>query len=357
MILGVRALGAAVHVGARDVVHLDEACLAASFDRHVGDGKALVHRQAADGAARELHRLVQRAVDADHADDVEDDVLAGNARVELAVDLEEQRLGHLEPRLAGGIADRGIGGADARGECAERTIGAGVGVGADDEVARAHNALLRQKRMLDTHAADFVIVRDALLAGEFAHLLGLLGALDVLVGNVMVGHQGDLGRVEHLLDADLLEVLDRDGRRDVVGKHEVEIAFDQLPRLHFIEMRMSGQNLFRHGHGTCHVDSLFRAVEPSVKPAHCSTPARSRSSSARKMQIVTRRESAGREGEGTHGKAHERQENSSPRKTCAEARRANKPLVIYSVDTCWRLAGRREEDSPPPRCSPHCTGG
>ena len=156
-----------------------------------------IDRQTADGAARELHCLVQRAVDADHADDVEDDVLAGNARVELAVDLEEQRLRHLEPRLAGGIADCSVGGAHACGERAERTVGAGVAVGADDEVARAHDALLGQKRVLNTHATDFVIVRDALLTGEFAHLLGLLGAFDVLVGNVVVGHQGDLSRIEH----------------------------------------------------------------------------------------------------------------------------------------------------------------
>ena len=192
VVLGVGALSAAVHVGARDVVDLDKARLAASFDRHVGNGEALIHRQAADGTARKLHCLVQRAVDADHADDVEDDVLAGDARVKLAVDLEEQRLGHLEPRLAGGIADCSVGGAHARGE-------------------RAHNALLGQKRVLNAHAADFVIVRDALLAGEFAHLLGLFGAFDVLVGNVVVGHQGDLSRIEHLLDTDLLEVFNRNG--------------------------------------------------------------------------------------------------------------------------------------------------
>ena len=211
MILGVGALSAAVHVGARDVVDLDKARLAASFNRHVGNGEALIHRQTADGAARELHRLVQRAVDADHADDVEDDVLAGNARVKLAVDLEEQRLGHLEPRLARGIAHGGVGGANASGECAKGAIGAGMGIGADDQIARAHDALLGQQRVLDAHAADLVVMRDALFTGEIAHLLGLLGAFDVLVGNVVVGHQGDLSRIEHLLDTDLLEVFNRNG--------------------------------------------------------------------------------------------------------------------------------------------------
>ena len=44
---------------------------------------------ARDRVAGELHRLVERAVDADHADDVQDDVLAADTHgVELAVDVE-----------------------------------------------------------------------------------------------------------------------------------------------------------------------------------------------------------------------------------------------------------------------------
>ena len=65
------------------------------------------------------------------------------------------------------------------------------------------HALLGQERVLDAHAADLVVVRDALRAREVAHHLGLLGGLDVLVGRVVVGDERDLGRVPHLLDADL----------------------------------------------------------------------------------------------------------------------------------------------------------
>ena len=232
MVLGVGALHAAVHIGARHVVHLDEAGLAARLDGHVGNRHALVHVQVEDGAAGELHGLVERAVHADHADDVQDDVLAGDAGSQFALDLEQQRLGHLEPRLAGGVAHAGIGGAHARGERTERAVGAGVAVRSDDEVARADDALLGQQRVLNTHAAHLVVVGDALLAREIAHDLGLLGALDVLVRHVVIGHEGDLRGIEHALDADLAELLDGDGGGDVVGEHEVEIAFDQLTRLH-----------------------------------------------------------------------------------------------------------------------------
>ena len=233
----------------------------------------------ADGAAGELHGLVKRAVHADHPDDVQDDVLAGDARRQLALDLEQQRLGHLEPRTPGGVAHAGVGGAHARGERAQRAVRAGVAVRADDEVARAHDALLRQQRMFHAHAAHLVVVGDALLAREVAHDLGLLGALDVLVGDVMVGHERDLRGIEHLLDADLAEFLDGDGGRDVVGQHEVKIAFDQLARHHFVQARMGGKDLFRHGHGTRHACSFVALGRANLRRKrgsaenghHCST--------------------------------------------------------------------------------------
>ena len=241
--------GALVQVGAGHVIHGNEARLATGLDGHVRDGKALVHGHILDGAAREFHGLVQGAVHADHADDMQDDVFAGHARGQLAVNDELDGLGHLEPGLARGHTHAGVGGAHARGERAQRAIGAGVAVGADDEVARAHDALLGQKRVFDSHAAHLVVVGDALLAHEIAHDLGLLGGLDVLVGGVVVGHEGDLGRIEHLV-GDLANGLDGDGGRDVVGEHQIQIAFDQLAWLHLIQPRMGGENLLRHGHGT-----------------------------------------------------------------------------------------------------------
>ncbi len=257
MVFRVGALGAPVQVGTRHVVHLDEAGLTARLDGHVGHGHALFDAHIPNGAARELHRAVQRAVHADHADDVQDDVLARDAGSQLSLDLEQDGFGHLEPCAPGGVAHAGVGGAHARGERAQRAIGAGVAVRADDEVARAHDALLGQKRVFHAHAAHLVVVGNALLAREIAHDLGLFGALDVLVGDVMVGHEGNLFGIEHLLDADLAEFLHGDGGGDVVGEHEVEIAFDQLARLHLVKARMGGENLLRHGHGTRHACSFF----------------------------------------------------------------------------------------------------
>jgi hypothetical protein len=176
------------------IVHLEEASLAAGLDGHVGNGEAPLNREVADGRAGKLHGAVERAVHADLADHIEDDVLGAGSFGQLAVDLEADGLGHLEPGATGRHAHAGVRRANARRERTDAAVGAGVGVGANDEVARADDAALGEKGMLDAHAALLEVVGDAHLVREVARDLGLLGALDVLVGAVVVGHEEDLGR-------------------------------------------------------------------------------------------------------------------------------------------------------------------
>ena len=161
MVLGVRALGAAFQPGARGVVHLEETRLAASLDGHVGNGQAPLNGEVADGRAGKLHGAVERTVHADLTDHVEDDVLCAGASGQLAVNLEADGLGHLEPRTTGRHAHASVRGANARGERTDATIGAGVRIRANDQVARAHNAALGEKGMLNAHAALLEVVCDA----------------------------------------------------------------------------------------------------------------------------------------------------------------------------------------------------
>ena len=95
-----------------------------------------------------------------------------------------------------------------------------------------------------------------MLASEIAALLALLGALDVLVGSIMVGDQSDFRRVENLLYADLLELFDGDGCGNVVGKNEVKVALDQLAGNHFLKPCMGCKDLLCHGHRTWHTLSF-----------------------------------------------------------------------------------------------------
>ena len=69
---------------------------------------------------------IGRAVDADLADDGEDQILGGQVRRDLAVEGELHRRRDFEPGFAGAQREGGIGVADAGGELAERAGGAGV---------------------------------------------------------------------------------------------------------------------------------------------------------------------------------------------------------------------------------------
>ena len=215
---------------------------------------------------------------------MEDHVLGGGTVHELAVNLKLDGRRHLEPCSAGGEAHARIGRAHARGERAERAVRAGMRVGANHQVARHHDALLGQQRVLDTGATLLPVVRDALLVGKVAHLLGLLGALDVLVGRVVIGNEAHAVAIEHLGRAELAEDVDGNGRRDVVREHEVQIALYELARAHLVEPRMGGQDLLRHGHWSWHVvllissnvveeasDISFVLRQSSLRCARCGT--------------------------------------------------------------------------------------
>ncbi len=267
VVLGPRALAAAVEPGSRHVVDLDDARFGARLDRHVAHGEAPLHAQGPNGAAGELHRPVQGPVDADQPDDVQDDILARDAGRQLAVDDELEGFRHFEPGAARRHRHAQVGGANPRGERAERAVGAGVGVGADDQVAGTDDALFGQQRVLDAHAADLPVVLDPLGAGEVAHPLGLPGALDVLVGGVVVGHEAHPRAVEHLGRAQVLEDPDGDGCGDVVGEGDVEVALHELPGAHLGQAGVGGQNLLRHGHGAGHaVSSLAVASGGAARP-------------------------------------------------------------------------------------------
>ena len=188
------------------------------------------------------------AVHTDHADDVQDQVLAGDVGAELALEHELDGRGHLEPCHAGGHTGGHIGGANAGGECAQCAVGAGVAVGADDAVTGCHNAFFGQQSVLDAHLAHIVEVEDVVLVGELAALLGLGRALDVLVGNEVVEDDGDVLFVEHAVETRLFELVDGDGGSDVIAQHDVELGVDELACLDLGKTGMCGKNFLRQGH-------------------------------------------------------------------------------------------------------------
>ena len=242
------ALKPSVHVFERECVYGENAVLRARLYRHVAHGEPVVHREVFYAVAEELHRFIQRAVDAYHSYYVENEVFAAHVFRGLAAEDEFYRRRHLKPAFARHHARRHIGRADARRERAERAVSAGVAVGAYHEVARAHKPLFGQQRVFYAHRADVEKVFEVLFACELAAQLALLRALDVFIGREVVHDQRDFRPVGNFFGARLFEFLYCDGARYVVGKHEVELCVYKLARLNFFKLRVRRQNLLRHRH-------------------------------------------------------------------------------------------------------------
>ena len=162
------------------------------------------------------------------------------------------RLRHLQPGLTAGHGCGNVGGAHAGGEGAQRAVSAGVRVGADDQVTRQHQSLLRQQRVLNAHRAHIVVVRQLLGTGEIAHHFALFGRLDVLVGYKVVGDQHHPASVKDFSYPDALELTDGNGRSDIVGQHQVHRDTDQLAGEHLFQAGVGGQDFFSQGHSHLH---------------------------------------------------------------------------------------------------------
>src|SRR6185312_12378297 len=121
--------GVDVFLGAR--VEFKNAVLAASLNGHVRDGHAVVHREARDAGAVELHGAISGAIETDFADAMENDVLGHDARLHFAFEAEMHGLWNLDEQSAAAHDEACVGVANAGGELIERARHAGVRIGAE----------------------------------------------------------------------------------------------------------------------------------------------------------------------------------------------------------------------------------
>ena len=193
--LALRAAWRLRHPVERGLVRGHHAGARAGFDGHVAQGHALLHVQRLDGAAAELDDMAGTAIDADHADRVQHDVLGAHAGGERAIDGDGHRLRPALQQALRGQHMADFAGADAEGQRTERTVRAGVAVAADDGHARQGEALLRRDHMDDAavgrrHVEQLDAVVGA-VARQRVHLR--LGRLRV-VRQFAVGAGGQRGR-------------------------------------------------------------------------------------------------------------------------------------------------------------------
>ena len=229
-------------------IYLENTVFRARFDRHVADRQTVGDGKRLCALAGEFHGTVKRTVHTDLTDDVKDDVLTRDMRTGSTRKNEFDSGGNLEPSLARCHTARHVAGADTRGECAERAVGAGVRVRADDDVTGNDETFFGKERMLYAHLSDVVEMYDFLFRAEITAHLALDRRLDILVGREMVHDHRYLFFIVNLGVAELVEFADRNGRGDVVAENTVERNEDQLARFYLIKSRVSRENFLCHCH-------------------------------------------------------------------------------------------------------------
>ena len=274
-------------IGEGRLVRRDQAGLGAGLDRHVADGHALVHRQAADGRAAVFDDVAGAAGDADLLDDGQHQVLGGYATAERTLDVDRQRLRlALQQALRGQhVAD--LGGADAEGQRTEGAVRARVAVATDDRLARARQAQFRADDVDDAAARVLQLQEfDAELravAFKLRHLAGGGGLADRYAAEdlrrvgrrrVVHGREG----ATRLADLEIALAQHRVGLRgrDLVGQVQVDVQHgrrvgrfgdDLVGRPDFLEQRAGHHALVLVMRATARgARSLARIGNLAVRP-------------------------------------------------------------------------------------------
>ena len=154
------------HIGERLFIHRENAVFGSGFDRHVGDGEAVVHGERGDPVPSKLQGAVERSVHSDHPDQMQDHVLAADMLRKRAFQRYFDRGRHFEPVFAGGNARRHIRGADPGGKCAQSAVGAGMAVRTDDTLTGCNQTLLRQQRVLDAGLPHVIEMQNPVFTGK-----------------------------------------------------------------------------------------------------------------------------------------------------------------------------------------------
>ena len=163
------------------LVRRDHPRARARLDRHVAEGHPRLHRERADRRARVLQDVPRAAPRADGRDQVEGQVLGGDAEPEPAVDRDPHDLRATLPDRLGRQDVLDLGRADAERQRPEGAVGRRVRVAADDREARQRQPLLR------TDDVDDALPRIAGSEERDAPRRGVLAELVDLAPDLRVG--------------------------------------------------------------------------------------------------------------------------------------------------------------------------
>ena len=192
------AFGMFLHVCDCLVVNREDTVLSARLDRHVCNCETIIYGKICYSLSGELHRFIQCAIYADHADDVQDHIFSANPFGRFADQIEFDGRRNLEPCLSGCHSCCHISTADASGKCAECTVGTCMRISTDDHIAGNSQTFFRQKCVLNSHLANIKIICDFMLTCKFAYAFAMLCGLDILVWNKMIHDKRDLILIKYI---------------------------------------------------------------------------------------------------------------------------------------------------------------
>ncbi len=197
----------------------DDSRLCPHLDRHVRTGHPARHVHIVHGPAGELKRRIGRTVGADVADEREDQVFWTDSPAEGPVDLKKDALGHPEVERTELQHEPHIGRTDAGRKRTRRTVGAGVGVGPDDDLAGRRPPFLHNNLVAD--ALEKVVVADPLLLCKPPHEDMVLGGRYRIGGHLVIEEHDDPIRIINALSTHLAKDADRQRTGDVVDHRRI----------------------------------------------------------------------------------------------------------------------------------------
>ena len=184
---------ARVQIRQRDLIDRKPAHQRAPLGGHVGDAQARVHAERCHARAGELDCGVQHLFVVVQSAERDDDVLAGHARRQLALEHNLNGARNLPPELARCPDGGCVGAHHRRADRAQRAVHVGVRIGGDDERSRQHVTFLHHDLVADAGARRIEV--DAVLARERLHAAVLRQVRLFRVLNVVIGSEHRLRRV------------------------------------------------------------------------------------------------------------------------------------------------------------------
>ena len=230
------------------VIHGKNTILCTGFNCHVGHGQPIAHGQASNAFANKFHRLVQSTIYANHADDVQDDILTGDIRVQLALQFKLDGRRYFKPSLTDCHATCHIGRTNTSGKCTQCTIGTGVRVCTDDNVTGNNQSFFRQQSVFNAHLTNVIEVGNFLFVAEIPAHFALSCSLNIFIWGKVIHYHGNFVLVENVIRTEFVEFPDGNRRGNVVTEYPIQVDQNQLTSFYMIQASVCSKDFLCHGH-------------------------------------------------------------------------------------------------------------